>query len=94
MKVDILAIGAHPDDVELSAGVSLIKQIHLGKTVAIVDLTKGELGTRGTAETRLQESAKAAEIMGVLVRENLEMADGFFVHDEAHLRKVITVIRK
>ncbi|RWZ90633.1 MAG: bacillithiol biosynthesis deacetylase BshB1 [Hydrotalea sp. AMD] len=94
MKLDILAFGVHPDDVELGCSGTIMAAAAEGKKVGVVDLTKGELGTRGTAETRLQESAKAAEIMGVLVRENLEMADGFFVHDEAHLRKVITVIRK
>jgi bacillithiol biosynthesis deacetylase BshB1 len=94
MKVDILAFGVHPDDVELGCSGTLIASIAQGKKVAVVDLTRGELGTRGTAETRDEESANAAKTMGVHARENLKMADGFFQNDEAHLRKVITVIRK
>ncbi|MBK8608595.1 MAG: bacillithiol biosynthesis deacetylase BshB1 [Chitinophagaceae bacterium] len=93
MKLDILAFGVHPDDVELScAGVLLVEQKN-GKTVGIVDLTRGELGTRGTAETRETEAAAAAMILGVAVRENLDMADGFFQNNEAHQRKIISVIR-
>ncbi|HEX7755484.1 MAG TPA: PIG-L family deacetylase [Niabella sp.] len=77
MKLDILAIGVHPDDVELCCAGTLLKEIRSGKKAGIVDLTQGELGTRGTKETRDQEAAAAAEIMGVAVRENLKMRDGF-----------------
>jgi bacillithiol biosynthesis deacetylase BshB1 len=94
MKVDILAFGVHPDDVELGCSGTLIASITQGKKVAVVDLTRGELGTRGTAETRKTEAANAAKVMGVHARENLNMADGFFQDDEAHIKKVITVIRK
>jgi bacillithiol biosynthesis deacetylase BshB1 len=94
MKVDILAFGGHPDDVELGCSGTIIAAIAEGKTVGIIDLTQGELGTRGTIETRYQEAAAAAEIMGVSIRENLKMADGFFKNDEAHQRLVITAIRK
>lgn len=93
MKLDLLAIGVHPDDVELScAGVLLVEKIN-GKKTGIVDLTRGELGTRGTAESRETEAAAAATILGVDCRENLEMADGFFQNDETHQRKVVEVIR-
>ena len=84
MKLDILAIGAHPDDVELGCGATLAKEVSNGKKVGIIDLTRGELGTRGTAETREVESAMAARILGVAVRENMEFADGFFVNDKQH----------
>ncbi len=94
MKLDILAIGSHPDDVELSCSGTLISEIENGKKVGIVDLTQGELGTRGTVETRYQEAADAAKIMGVLVRENLKMRDGFFINDEAHQMQVIKMLRK
>jgi bacillithiol biosynthesis deacetylase BshB1 len=94
MKLDILAFGAHPDDVELGAGGTIAKEVSLGKKVGIVDLTRGELGTRGTADIRDSEAAAAAEILGVLVRENLAMRDGFFVNDEAHQMEVIRRIRK
>lgn len=92
-KVDILCFGAHPDDVELSCSGTVLKHIAMGKTVALVDLTRGELGSRGSAEIRDMEAAKAAEILGVEARVNLGMADGFFTHDEAHLRKVIEAVR-
>jgi bacillithiol biosynthesis deacetylase BshB1 len=93
MKLDILAFGVHPDDVELScAGVLLVEQKH-GKKAGIIDLTQGELGTRGTAATRKKEAADAAVILGVSIRENLEMADGFLQNDEAHQRKIISVLR-
>ena len=82
MKVDILAFGVHPDDVELGCSGTLIAAVAEGKKVAVVDLTGGELGTRGNAETRSKEAASAAEIMGVHARENLKMADGFFQNDE------------
>lgn len=94
MKIDVLAFGAHPDDVELGCGGTLSKLISEGKTVAIVDLTKGELGTRGTAETRLQEATEAAKILGVSVRENLEMKDGFLNNSEEYQLKVVKMIRK
>jgi bacillithiol biosynthesis deacetylase BshB1 len=94
MKVDILAFGVHPDDVELSCSGTLINEIKQGKRVAIVDLTQGELGTRGTAQTRSQEAATAAQILGVHARENLSMRDGFFQNDEAHQRLIIQAIRK
>ena len=94
MKLDILAFGAHPDDVELGAGGTIAKEISLGKKVGIVDLTRGELGTRGSAEIRDKESADAAKILGLSVRENLKMKDGFFVNDEAHQMKVIQMLRK
>lgn len=94
MKLDILAFGAHPDDVELGCSGTIAKEVSLGKKVGIIDLTRGELGTRGSVEIRNQESAKASEILGVVVRENLDMRDGFFVNDEAHQMKVIEMIRK
>lgn len=94
MKLDILAFGAHPDDVELGCGATLAKEISLGKKVGIVDLTRGELGTRGSAEIRDEEARKAAEILGVTVRENLRFRDGFFVNDEAHQLEIIKMIRK
>lgn len=94
MKLDILAFGAHPDDVELGAGGTLCKAISQGKKVGVVDLTRGELGTRGTAETRDQEAADAAKIMGVAVRENLNFADGFFINDKTHQLEIIKMIRK
>lgn len=94
MKLDILAFGAHPDDVELGCSGTILKEISLGKTVGIVDLTRGELGTRGTAEIRDQEANAAAKILGVSVRENLEMRDGFFVNDEKHQLEIIKMIRK
>ncbi len=94
MKVDILAIGVHPDDVELGCSGTLINEINNGKKVAILDLTQGELGTRGTIETRYEEAANAAMIMGVHARENLKMRDGFFRNDEAHQLQLISAIRK
>ena len=94
MKLDILAFGAHPDDVELGCSGTIAKEVSLGKKVGIIDLTRGELGTRGSVEIRNEESAKASEILGVVVRENLDMRDGFFVNDEAHQLKVIEMIRK
>ena len=94
MKIDVLAFGVHPDDVELScAGVLLVEKKN-GKTTGIIDITEGELGTRGTAETRKEEAAAAAKILGIDVRENLQLADGFFKNDEVHQRKIITAIRK
>lgn len=94
MKLDILAIGVHPDDVELGCSGTLINEIKNGKKAGILDLTQGELGTRGTIETRYKESAEAAMIIGAAVRENLKMRDGFFENDEAHKMKLISAIRK
>ncbi len=94
MKLDILAIGVHPDDVELGCSGTLINEIKSGKKVGILDLTQGELGTRGTIETRYEEAANAAMIIGVQVRENLKMRDGFFRNDEEHQLKLIAAIRK
>jgi bacillithiol biosynthesis deacetylase BshB1 len=94
MKLDILALGAHPDDVELGCGATLAKEIKNGKKVGIVDLTRGELGTRGTAETRNQESKNAADILGVSLRINMDFADGFFVNDKKHQIALIKLIRK
>lgn len=94
MKLDILAIGVHPDDVELGCSGSLLAAISQGKKVGILDLTKGELGTRGTPEGRLQEAQSAAQILGVEWRENVGMADGFFKNDEEHQKLLISYIRK
>ena len=94
MKLDILAFGAHPDDVELGCSATLAKEVSLGKKVGIIDLTRGELGTRGSVAIRNSEAAMAAEILGVQVRENLDMRDGFFVNDESHQLRVIEMIRK
>jgi bacillithiol biosynthesis deacetylase BshB1 len=94
MKLDILAIGVHPDDVELGCAGTLMSAIAEGKKVGIVDLTEGELGTRGTVETRKLEARNAATILGVEIRENLRMADGFFQNDEYHQRILIQAIRK
>ncbi len=94
MKLDILAFGAHPDDVELGCGGTIAKEVAMGKKVGIIDLTRGELGTRGTIATRDQESEKAAAILGVSIRENLNMRDGFFMNDEEHQLAVIRMLRK
>ena len=94
MKLDILAFGAHPDDVELGCSGTIAKEISLGKKVGIIDLTRGELGTRGSVAIRNSESEKATQLLGVSVRENLDMRDGFFVNDEAHQLKIIEMIRK
>lgn len=94
MKLDVLAIGAHPDDVELGCSGTLINEVKKGKKVGIIDLTQGELGTRGTVETRYREAAEAAQIMGISVRENLKMRDGFFQNDETHQMQLVEVLRK
>ena len=94
MKVDILAIGAHPDDVELGCGGTVAKLISEGKTVAIVDLTQGELGTRGTNLTRAEEAANSAKILGISSRENLKMKDGFLTNSEEHQMQIVKIIRK
>ena len=94
LNVDILAIGAHPDDVELGCSGTIAKEIASGKKVGIIDLTRGELGTRGSAEIRDSEAKKAARILGVSFRENLSFKDGFFTNDKAHQLELIKVIRK
>jgi bacillithiol biosynthesis deacetylase BshB1 len=94
MKLDILAFGAHPDDVELGCGATIAKEIFLGKKVGIIDLTRGELGTRGSADLRDKEAAIAAGILGVSIRENLGFADGFFTNDKEHQLEIIKMIRK
>jgi bacillithiol biosynthesis deacetylase BshB1 len=94
MKLDILAFGAHPDDIELGCGATIAKEVSLGKKVGIVDLTQGELGTRGSAELRIIEANNAAKILGVSVRENVGFADGFFTNDKKHQLEIIKMIRK
>ena len=94
MKLDILAIGVHPDDVELGCSGVLLNEAANGKKTGILDLTEGELGTRGTVQTRYAEAAAAAKILGVTVRENLRMLDGFFRNDEEHQLQLIRAIRK
>lgn len=94
MKVDILAIGVHPDDVELSCSGTILKHIEQGKSVGILDLTLGELGTRGNAQLRTEEAMNAAKILGVKFRNQLNFKDGFFQNDEAHQRKLIEQIRE
>ncbi|MCW3101802.1 MAG: Bacillithiol biosynthesis deacetylase BshB1 [Bacteroidetes bacterium] len=94
MKLDILAIGVHPDDVELSCAGTLLRHIGMGKVCGIVDLTSGELGTRGSGPLRLQEAAAAAKVLGVPVRDNLGMADGFFKNDKEHQLEIIKKIRQ
>lgn len=94
MKVDILAIGAHPDDVELGCGGTLAKMIAEGKKVAVVDLTQGELGTRGTNITRAEEAAEACKILGFSARENLKMRDGFILNTEEFQMQIVKMIRK
>jgi len=94
MKLDILAFGAHPDDVELGAGGTLAKHAKQGAKTGIIDLTRGEMGTRGTPEIRDEEAKNAAKILGCVVRENLKMRDGFLVNDEASQLEIIKIIRK
>lgn len=94
MNLDILAFGAHPDDVELSASGTLINHIKKGYKCGIVDLTNGELGTRGNAVTRKSEAEAASKIIGLSARENLNMADGYFQNDEAHKLQIVRMIRK
>ncbi|MBL7900139.1 MAG: bacillithiol biosynthesis deacetylase BshB1 [Crocinitomicaceae bacterium] len=93
MKVSILAFAAHPDDIEISAAGTLMKHLDMGKKCVIVDLTEGELGTRGTAETRKAESINASKILGITQRVNLKLADGFFEHSKENLIKLIEQIR-
>lgn len=94
MKLDILVFGAHPDDAELGAGATIAKEVARGKKVGIVDLTRGELGTRGSVEIREREAAESAKVLGLSVRENLGFADGFFINDKEHQLQVIKMIRK
>jgi len=94
MKLDILAIGVHPDDVELSCAGTILKHIAFGKKCGILDLTSGELGTRGSGELRLTEAANSAKILGVSIRDNLKMADGFFKNDKEHQLEIIKKIRE
>ena len=89
MKLDILAFAAHPDDIELSCAGTLMKHIKEGKTVGIIDLTEGELGSRGSVELRYQEAAESAKIIGLRVRHNLQMADGYFEISEANKLKIV-----
>lgn len=94
MKIDILAIGVHPDDIELACSGTLLRHIHLGKKVGLLDLTTGELGTRGSGPLRLKEAANSAQLMGAVFRENLQMADGFFQYSKENILKIIPVLRK
>lgn len=94
MKIDVLAFGVHPDDVELSCSGVLMVEKNNGKTTGIIDLTEGELGTRGTADTRKEEAADSAKILGVDIRENLKLADGFFKNDKESQLEIIRTIRK
>ncbi|MGB1316176.1 MAG: PIG-L family deacetylase, partial [Chitinophagales bacterium] len=94
MKLDILAIGVHPDDVELGCGGTILKHVAAGYKVGILDLTVGELGTRGSGPLRLVEAENAKNILGVSVRENLGLRDGFFKNDEESQLKIIEIIRK
>ncbi len=93
-KLDFLAFGAHPDDVELGCGATIAKLVSQGKKVGIIDLTRGELGTRGSAEIRTKETKEASKILGISSRENMDFKDGFFRNDEEHQLKIIQVIRK
>jgi bacillithiol biosynthesis deacetylase BshB1 len=94
MKLDILVLAVHPDDAELGCSGTIVKHIAEGKKVGIVDFTRGELGTRGSAEIRDHEAAESAKILGLHARENLRFRDGFFQNDEAHQMEVIKMIRK
>lgn len=94
MQVDILAVGVHPDDVELSAVGTLLSHIERGYSVGLLDLTRGELGSRGSAEIRMREANDAAAKLGARFRENLDLPDGFIQYDEVTLRKIIAVLRR
>jgi len=94
MKLDILAIGAHPDDVEFACGGTLLKLASEGKSTGIIDLTQGEMGTRGTIETRYEEATNAAKLLGLKARENLKMKDGFLVNSEEYQLRIVQMIRK
>ena len=93
-KLDVLAFGAHPDDVELGCGATIAKHVSVGKKVGIIDLTRGELGTRGSADIRDLEAAKSANILGVKLRKNMNFKDGFFTNDEEHQLELVKVIRE
>jgi N-acetylglucosamine malate deacetylase 1 len=94
MKLDILVLAAHPDDAELGCGGTIAKHVAMGHAVGVIDFTRGELGTRGTAETRDQEAKDSASILGLAVRENLNLKDGYFLNDEHHQKEVIRILRK
>ncbi len=94
MKLDLLAIGAHPDDIELSCAGTIAKEVARGKIVGVLDLTRGELGTRGTAEMRDEEAAASSKILGIHMRHNLKFQDGFFSNNKEHQLEIIKVIRK
>ncbi len=94
MKLDILVFAVHPDDAELGCSGTILRHIAAGKKVGVVDLTRGELGTRGTAETRDEEAAESAKVLGLHVRENLGFRDGFFQNDEAHQLEIVKMLRK
>lgn len=94
MKVDILAIGVHPDDIELACSGTLLKHLAMGKTVGLLDLTSGELGTRGSGPLRIKEAAASAKMMGASFRKNLLMADGFFQYSKENILKIIPTIRE
>lgn len=94
MKLDILVLAAHPDDAELGCGGTILKHVSMGHKVGVVDLTRGELGTRGTTETRAEEAADSANILGLSVRENIGLPDGFFKNEKEHQLEVVKAIRK
>lgn len=94
MKLDILAIAAHPDDIEVAAGGTLLRHIAFGKKVGLLDLTKSELSTRGNVQQRTREARKASQLLGAVVREQLDLPDGYFLPDEINLKKVVHKIRK
>jgi len=94
MKLDILAIGVHPDDIELSCAGTILKEIAAGKKVGVLDLTHGELGTRGSGPLRLKEAQESAKILGLVCRENVGMADGFFKNDQEHVLLIVQILRK
>jgi len=94
MKLDILVFGAHPDDVELGCSGTILKHIKQGLKVGIIDLTRGELGTRGTHKTRTEETKNATDVLGVSIRENMDFKDGFFINDDEHRISIVKKIRK
>ncbi|GFS28006.1 bacillithiol biosynthesis deacetylase BshB1 [Elysia marginata] len=94
MQLDILGVGAHPDDIELGCGATIAKEVHFGKKVGILDLTRGELGTRGTPEIRLREAKNAGEVLGISLRAQLNLRDGFFINDQDSQLEVVKVLRK
>ncbi len=94
MKLHLLAFAAHPDDVEIACSGTLLKHLQKGYACGIVDLTLGELGTRGNAEIRMEETLEASKVLGVSVRENLDLGDGFFEHNNSTMLKVLSAIRK